>query len=69
MKIFNSIDCQLGVNTYVPRRKEWIATAIGAGAGLLSSFIGGSAASKAAREAERRQREQEAKENAWYTRR
>ena len=59
----------MGVNSYAPERKEWIATAIGAGAGLLSSFIGGSAASKAAKEAERRQRQQEAKENAWYNRR
>ena len=59
----------MGVNSYAPERKEWIATAIGAGAGLLSSFIGGSQASKAAKEAERRQRQQEAKENAWYNRR
>lgn len=63
-------DVPLGLlNPYVPQRKEWIATAIGAGAGLLSSFLGGSAASSAAREAERRQRQQEAKENAWYNRR
>lgn len=69
MKLFNSIERPLGVNSYTPERKEWIATAIGAGAGLLSSFIGGSHASKAAKEAERRQRQQEAKENAWYNRR
>ena len=69
MKLFNSIERPLGVNSYAPERKEWIATAIGAGAGLLSSFIGGSQASKAAKEAERRQRQQEAKENAWYNRR
>ena len=63
-------DVPLGLlNPYVPQRKEWIATAIGASAGLLSSFLGGSAASSAAREAERRQRQQEAKENAWYNRR
>ena len=70
MKLLSIIDRPLGlVNPYVPQRKEWIATAIGAGAGLLSSFLGGSAASSAAREAERRQRQQEAKENAWYNRR
>ena len=50
-------------------RKEWIASAIGAGVGLATSLFGGASASAAAREAERRQREQEAKENAWYTRR
>ena len=60
----------LGIgNLYAPSRKEWIASAIGAGASLLSSFIGGSAASDAAEAAERRQRQQEAKENAWYQRR
>lgn len=69
MRDLNFIDCPLGFGAYVPLRKEWIATAIGAGAGLLSSFIGGSAASKAAKAAERRQREQEAKEDAWYSRR
>ena len=47
----------------------WIASAIGAGVGLATSLFGGSAAADAAREAERRQRQQEAKENAWYTRR
>ena len=50
-------------------RKEWIATAIGAGLGLATSLVGGSQAAKAARRAERRQRAQEAKENAWYNRR
>lgn len=52
-----------------PSPKLWIATAIGAGVGLASSLIGGSQASKAAREAEKRQRQQEAAERAWYTRR
>lgn len=51
------------------QRKEWVATAIGAGAGLLSSVIGGSQAARAARRAERRQREWEAREGAWYNRR
>ena len=55
-------------NVYAPERKEWVATAIGAGAGLLSSFLGGSAASRAAKEAEKRQRAMEAKEDAWYNR-
>lgn len=56
-------------NPYSPMRKEWIATAIGAGASLLSSFIGGNAAAKAAQAAEKRQRAMEAKEDAWYNRR
>lgn len=54
---------------YAPQRKEWIASAIGAGVGLASSLIGGSKAADAAREAEARQRRLEAKENAWYLRR
>lgn len=69
MKIGKLFRRELLVNPYVPQKKEWIATAIGVGAGLLSSFLGGSAASRAAKEAERRQRNQEAKEDAWYTRR
>lgn len=63
-------DVPLGlVNPYVPQRKEWIASAIGAGAGLLSSLIGGSSASSAAKSAERRQRELESKQDAYYNRR
>jgi hypothetical protein len=53
----------------VNQPKLWIVSAIGAGVGLASSLIGGISASKASKEAERRQRQQEAKENAWYTRR
>lgn len=53
----------------VSQPKMWIVSAIGAGVGLASSIFGGISASKAAREAEKRQRRQEAKENAWYTRR
>ena len=69
MRDLNLFSSPLGlVNPYSPMKKEWVATAIGAGAGLLSSFIGGSAASSAAREAERRQRALEAKEDAWYNR-
>ena len=55
--------------TFAPSRKEWIATAIGAAAGLASSIFGGISASKAAEEAERKQRAAEARENAWYLRR
>lgn len=51
-----------------PLRKEWVQVALAA-AGLASSLLGGAKASKAAREAEKRQRQQEARENAWYTRR
>ena len=70
MKSLSIVDCPLGLlDSYVPKRKEWIATAIGVVGGLASSLIGGAKASAAAREAERRQRAQEAKENAWYNRR
>ena len=56
-------------SSFVPMRKEWIVSAIGVAGSLASSLFGGISASKAAREAERRQRQQEAKEQAWYTRR
>jgi hypothetical protein len=49
-------------------KKEWVQVALAA-AGLASSLIGGAKASSAANEAERRQRAQEAKEDALYTRR
>jgi hypothetical protein len=52
-----------------PSRKEWIASAIGAGLGIATSLIGGAAASSAAREAQRERRKAEAKEQAWYLRR
>lgn len=55
--------------SFVPMKKEWIATAIGAGVGVLSSILGGASASRAAKAAERRQRAMEAKEQAWYNRR
>ena len=55
--------------SFAPAKKEWIATAISAGVGLASSLIGGAAASRAAKEAERRQRAREAAEMASYTRR
>lgn len=69
MKI-SALNQPLGMgNTFAPSHKQWIASAIGAGVGLASSLFGGMSAAKAAREAEKRQRRQEAKENAWYTRR
>lgn len=60
---------ELGYVPYVRSRKEWIATAIGAVGGLASSLIGGSQASKAAEASLKRQRQLEAKEDAWYNRR
>lgn len=54
--------------TMMPRRKEWLPVALAA-AGFASSVIGGHQASKAAKRAERRQREREAEENAYFTRR
>ena len=54
--------------SFAPAKKEWILNAIGAGVGLASSLIGGAAASRAAKEAERRQRAREAAEMASYTR-
>lgn len=63
----------LGVgNSLAPSKKEWVSevfSGLGAGTGLLSSLFGGISASKAAKEAEKRQRQQEAKDNAWYQRR
>ena len=60
----------LGIgNAYAPNKKEWIEEAIGAAGGLVSSLFGGLASSSAMKEAERRQRQQESKENAWYNRR
>lgn len=50
------------------REKRWLQFAL-AGAGLASSLIGGAKASKAAREAEKRQRQREAEEAAWHRRR
>jgi hypothetical protein len=49
--------------------KQWVFSAIGAGVGLASALYGGIQSAKAAREAERRQKVQEAKEEAWYNRR
>jgi hypothetical protein len=52
-----------------PSRKEWIASAIGAGLGIATSLIGGAKASKAADEARREREAAEAREQAWYLRR
>jgi hypothetical protein len=57
---------------YAPNRKEWVTAALAGAslaAGIGSSIFGGVQASKAAREAERRQRAAEAREDAWYNRR
>lgn len=59
----------LGFESFGVRKKEWIVSAIGAGVGLATSLFGGASASRAAREAEKRQRAMEAKEDAWYNRR
>jgi hypothetical protein len=53
----------------VPQRKEWVFTALTTAAGLASSLFGGASASKAAKEAEKRQRYAEDRERAWYKRR
>lgn len=57
------------IQPYAPVKREWLATAIGAGLGLASSIFGGIKASEAAKRAERKQAEMEAKESAWYKRR
>ena len=69
MDIVKVLNSPLDGNVFVPQRKEWIVSAIGAGVGLATSLLGGAAASRAAKRAERRQRAQEAKEEAWYNRR
>lgn len=70
MKLSNFANCPLGsVDPYIPQKREWIASAISAGAGLASSLIGGLFGSSAAKAALNRQKEQEAKENAYYLRR
>lgn len=53
---------------YARKKKEWLPIAL-AGVGLASSIFGGMKASEAAKQAEKRQREREAEENAWYRRR
>lgn len=58
-------------NTFAPSRKEWVTAALAGGSlalGLGTSIFGGAKASSAAKEAEERQRLQEAKEDAWYRR-
>ena len=47
----------------------WIATAVGAGLGVLSSLYGGAKASEEARKAQRELDRKEARDNAWYERR
>jgi len=57
------------VNPLGSPEKQWVFSAIGAGVGLASSLYGGITGANAAKEAARRQRQQEAKEDAWYSRR
>ena len=57
----------VGEYGFAPRL--WIATALGAGVGLASSFFGGLSASSAAREAEKRLSRQRTQNDAWYNRR
>lgn len=52
---------------YAPRKKGWIGLAL-AGVGLASSIFGGIQSAKAQREAQRRQAEEKAKNDAWYNR-
>lgn len=68
MSYLQILNYPLGMGTsagLVGQPKQWIASAIG----VASSLLGGALASNAADEAERRQREQEAQERAWYNRR
>lgn len=58
-----------GAEGYGFQPKHWIATAIGAGASLASSIIGGLSASAAAKRAERMLSQQRTKNDAWYNRR
>ena len=69
MVTLRNINRPLGMGcAFSPSRKEWIQLAM-AGASLASSLIGGNKAAQAARAAEARQRAEEAREGADYTRR
>ena len=59
----------LGFSPFVPQRKEWIATAIGAVGGIASSLLGGSASSSANKRAQKMLANEEMKEAAWYNKR
>lgn len=64
------IGCGVMVDaSLVHQPKMWIGAALGVAGGLASSLVGGLFSSSAAKEAERRQRQQEARERAWYERR
>ena len=56
------------IDPFIPMRKEWVLSAIGAAGSLVSSIFGGAASSRAAKEANRRLRAEEARENASYLR-
>lgn len=55
-------------NPYIPAQKSWVQLAAAA-VGLGASLLGSAKASQAARASERKQRQMEAKEDAWYNRR
>ena len=69
MRDLNFISSPLGFSPYVPARKEWVMEAL-AGAGLassvLSSFLGGGAASKAAKEQRDMLKAQKAADDAGF---
>jgi len=70
MKIITVLNQPVGMGIcFAPARKQWILSAIGAGASIASSIFGGAKAAKAQQEAAARQRRQEAKEESWYNRR
>jgi hypothetical protein len=56
-------------NCFAPSRKEWVATAIGAGVGLASSIFGGAMSALSAKEARKELERARNKEQAWYNRR
>ena len=63
---FVNIPLGLG-NPLAPQRKEWVTAAL-AGAGLALSLFGMGSSAKAQREAAKKQKLAEAKEDAWYNR-
>jgi hypothetical protein len=56
-------------NCFAPSRKEWVAAAIGAAAGIAPIIFGGVSAAHVAEEARKERRQAESKEHAWYNRR
>ncbi len=69
MKLVKILENPLGMNmAFKPRHHHFIGAAIGLAGSVLSSVIGGAASKKANKEAEERQRRQEAVENGNYLR-